>query len=83
MNWNLSQQTQGIFSLTELYDGAISHSQTAHKNSASLRSSIHSLRIRMTSYPCNKYEQITPSYLLSVKYFQRIMCGFSFLFTQF
>ena len=23
----------------------------------------------MTSYPCNKYEQITPSYLLSVKYF--------------
>ena len=21
----------------------------------------------MTSYPCNKYEQITPSYLLSVK----------------
>ena len=36
--------------------------------SALLRSSIHSLRIRMTSYPCNKYEQITPSYLLSVKY---------------
>ena len=32
--------------------------------SASLRSSIHSLRIRMMSYPCNKYEQITPSYLL-------------------
>ena len=29
---------------------------------ASLRSSIHSLRIRMTSYPCNKYEQITPSF---------------------
>ena len=26
------------------------------------------MRIRMTSYPCNKYEQITPSYLLSVKY---------------
>ena len=23
----------------------------------------------MTSYPCNKYEQITPSYLLSVKYY--------------
>ena len=22
----------------------------------------------MTSYPCNKYEQITPSYLLNVKY---------------
>ena len=22
----------------------------------------------MMSYPCNKYEQITPSYLLSVKY---------------
>ena len=43
-----------------------SHFQTAQKNSASLRSSIHSLKIRMTSYPCNKYEQITPSYLLSV-----------------
>ena len=24
------------------------------------------MRIRMTSYPCNKYEQITPSYRLSV-----------------
>ena len=31
------------------------------------RSSIHSLKIRMTSYPCNKYEQITLSYLLSLK----------------
>ena len=31
------------------------------------RSSIHSLKIRMTSHPCNKYEQITFSYLLSVK----------------
>ena len=30
--------------------------------------SIHSLRIRLTSYPCNKYEQIMPSYLLSVNY---------------
>ena len=30
------------------------------------RSSIHSLKIRMTSHPCNKYEQITLSYLLSV-----------------
>ena len=30
-------------------------------------SSIHSLKIRMTSHPCNKYEQITLSYLLSVK----------------
>ena len=29
-------------------------------------SSIHSLKIRMTSRPCNKYEQITLSYLLSV-----------------
>ena len=46
------------------------HSQTAQKHSASLRSSIHSLRIRMTSYPCNKYEQITPSYLLSVNHIQ-------------
>ena len=23
----------------------------------------------MTSYPCDKYEQITPSYLLSVNYY--------------
>ena len=30
------------------------------------RSSIHSLKIRMTSHPCNKYEQIMLSYLLSV-----------------
>ena len=43
-------------------------------HSASLRSSIHSLRIRMTSYPCNKYEQITPSYLLSVKYISGNTC---------
>ena len=32
------------------------------------RSSIHSLKIRMTSHPCNKYEQIMLSYLLSVKF---------------
>ena len=32
------------------------------------RSSIHSLKILMTSHPCNKYEQITLSYLLSVNY---------------
>ena len=32
------------------------------------RSFIHSLNIRMTSHPCNKYEQITLSYLLSVRY---------------
>ena len=31
-------------------------------------SSIHSLRILMTSYLCNKYEQIMPPGLLSVKY---------------
>ena len=30
------------------------------------RSSIHSLKIRMTSHPCNKYEQKTLPYLLSV-----------------
>ena len=29
---------------------------------------LHNLTIRMTSHPCNKYEQITLSYLLSVKY---------------
>ena len=28
------------------------------------RSSIHSLKIRVTSHPCNKYEQIMLSYLL-------------------
>ena len=32
------------------------------------RSFIRSLTIRMTSHPCNKYEQITLSYLLSVKW---------------
>ena len=32
------------------------------------RSSIHSLKIRMTPHPCNKYEHTTLSYLLSVKY---------------
>ena len=31
------------------------------------RASIHSLKIRMTSHPCNKCEHITLSYLLSVK----------------
>ena len=30
------------------------------------RSSMHSLKIRMTSHPCNKYEQIMLSCLLSV-----------------
>ena len=30
-------------------------------------SSIHSLKIQMTSHPCNKYEHTTLSYLLSVK----------------
>ena len=32
------------------------------------RSSIHSLKIRMTSHPCTKYEHTMVSYLLSVKY---------------
>ena len=32
------------------------------------RSTIHSPKIRMTSHPCNKCEQIMLSYLLSVKY---------------
>ena len=36
--------------------------QTAQKNSTS----INSLKIRMTSHPCNTYEQITLSYLLSI-----------------
>ena len=36
------------------------------------RSSIHSLKIRMTSDPCDKYEQITLYYLLSVKYFHKL-----------
>ena len=55
-----------------------SHSQTAQKNSASLRSSIHSSRIRMTSYPCNKYEQITPSYLLSVNWLSVLNFGIQY-----
>ena len=32
------------------------------------RSSIHGLKIQMTSHLCNKYEQITLSYLLSVNH---------------
>ena len=36
------------------------------------RSSVHSLKIRMTSHPCDKYEQITLCYLLSVKYFHKL-----------
>ena len=39
------------------------------------RSSVHSLKIRMTSHPCNKYQQITLSYLLSVKYLFHQMVG--------
>ena len=31
-------------------------------------SSIHSLKIRMTSRPCNKYEHTTLSYLISVNF---------------
>ena len=38
------------------------------------RSSINSLKIRMTSHPCNKYEQIMLSYLLSVKHSHLIDC---------
>ena len=33
------------------------------------RSSIHSLRIRMTSHPCNEYDQTTLLYLLSVNFY--------------
>ena len=45
------------------------------------RSSIHSLKIRMTSHPCNKYEQIMLSYLLIVKYsiFLRYQLKYQFL----
>ena len=32
-----------------------------------LRSSIHNLKIQVTSHPCNKYEQIMLSCLLCVK----------------
>ena len=35
------------------------------------RSSIHSLKIRMTSHPCNKYEHIMLSYLLIVNKTER------------
>ena len=33
-----------------------------------LRFSIHSLKIQMSSHPCNKSEQITLSYLVNVNY---------------
>ena len=32
----------------------------------------------MTSYPCNNYEQITPSYLLSVKYIMYVYMYISY-----
>ena len=44
------------------------------------RSSTHSLKIRMTSHLCNKYEHTTLSYLLSVKHISDhgvIPCGIS------
>ena len=37
------------------------------------RSSIHSLKIRMPSHPCDKYEQITLSYFLST-WLQMALC---------
>ena len=43
-----------------------SHFQTAQKNSSHASFFLHSLKIRMTSHPCNKYTQITLSYLLTV-----------------
>ena len=45
-------------------------------------SSIHSLKIRMRSHPCNKYEQITLSYLLSVKYFMHTTKTVVFIYYQ-
>ena len=40
----------------------------------------HSLKIRMTSYSCNKYEHTTLSYLLSVHYMLSLLHDlFSFL----
>ena len=36
-----------------------------YNRTASLRSSEYNLRIRIRSYACNRYEQITLSYLLS------------------
>ena len=36
------------------------------------RSSIHSLKIRVTSHPCDKYKHTTLSYLLSVNCSMRI-----------
>ena len=49
---------------------------------ASLCSSIHSLRIRMTSYPCHKYEQITRSSLSSVKYHIQTETGSNYLLIE-
>ena len=45
-----------------------SHFQLHRRTRLTPRSSIHSLKIRMTSHSCNKYEQIMLSYLLSVNY---------------
>ena len=41
-----------------------------HRKSALTHSFIHSLKIGMMSYPCNKYVQIMSSYLSSVSSFE-------------
>ena len=38
-----------------------------HRTQLTPHSSIHSLKIQMTSHMCNKYEHTTHSYLLNVK----------------
>ena len=43
------------------------------------RSSIHSLKIRMTSHPCSKYEHTTLSYLLSVNYIPAACCKLRYI----
>ena len=52
------------------------HGRTRRTPRALPRSSIHSLKIRMTSRPCNKYEQIMLYYLLSVNLKFNVMQSF-------
>ena len=69
---SISRQNQTVEGVENLLDIQVSVSYILRLTP---RSSIHSLKIRMTSHPCNKYEQIMLSYLLSVNY-ERFPCDF-------
>ena len=53
---------------------SFSFSNCTEKTRLTPRSSIHSLKIRMTSHPCNTFEHTTLSYLPSVNKGSIIYC---------